>query len=109
MTTQPPSGPIRHRVQEIMLESLQAIKEGLPAEALSDEAWQQLDACIRTLEPMEGFGIRDANIRMSALARSVRAATDYLLPQVDASHLDLRDFPAALERIERELRDGAAR
>jgi hypothetical protein len=92
-----------------MLESLQAIKEGLPAEALSAEAWQQLDECIARLQPIEGFGIREANIRMSALVLSVRAATEYLLPRVDPSHLDLRDFPSVLERIERELRDAPAR
>lgn len=109
MATQPPTGPIRHRVMEIMLETLQAIKEGVPAGALSADSLQRLDECIRTLQPMQGLGIPDPGIRMGVLAHSVRIMAEDLLPHVVPTHLDLRDFPQTLSRIEQELQAAAGR
>ena len=109
MASQPPTGPIRHRVMEIMLETLQAIKEGVPAGALSADSLRRLDDCIRTLEPMQGLGVPDPGIRMGVLAHSVRVMVEDLLPHVDPAHLDLRDFAPTLSRIEQELQTAAGR
>ena len=102
--------PIRHHVQEILLQGVETLREQLPAlrdllppGATDAETLAALDRCIDVLRPKQGLGVTDHAARLGALTRGLRAIVDGMQPYADPALFDFGPLPETLARIEMQL------
>jgi len=102
--------PIRHHVQEILLQGLQTLREQLPAlrdmlpEGAADaEMTSALDQCIEILRPMQGLGVTDHAARLGALTHGLRAIVDGMQPYADPALFDFGPLPRTLAHLDTQL------
>jgi len=102
--------PIRHHVQEILLQGVQTLREQLPplrdllpSGAADAETLAALDRCIQLLRPMQGLGVTDHAARLGALTSGLRAIVDGMQPYADPALFDFGPLPETLAKIENAL------
>jgi hypothetical protein len=94
------SGPIRHKVQGLLFDGLQILREELPSDWVDPAQITALDECIERLTPMPGLGVSDTKARLYALTHALRVLTEDLAPHSKHELLDFRSFPGTLTEIE---------
>src|SRR5688500_3467313 len=102
MTQQAPQ-PIRHKVQGLLFDGLQILREELPADWVSPAQMAELDEAIERVRPMPGLGVSDAQARLYALTHALRVLTEDLAPHSKHELLDYRSFPGTLAGIEQAI------